>query len=186
MKRLSELVKIVENNKECVVLEVAGERIDLIKLGCFNGDEEMFRLTKGKNHTCTVWTKDGKHYSWYWGIDGYTCVSKEMDKRGKLIEECITNDFEIYIGENKDKINSTLYIMSLEDVKHTNHIVKLMYWDKHIDDDVCCHLDGEYFKRFRGIHNALEYFKDHGYSIESISAYTARTGCKIEEYLIKR
>lgn len=95
MKRLSELVKIVEDNDDCVILEVKGEKLDLIKLGCFNGDEKMFRLTKGKNHTCTVWTKNGKYYSWEWDIDSYICTTREMDKKGELIQECIEKDFRI-------------------------------------------------------------------------------------------
>lgn len=185
MKNLSTLTKIIENNEECVILEVTGNKLDLIKLGCFNGDEQMIRLTKGKNHTCTIWTKDDKHYSWYWGADGYTLVSKQMDKKGKLIEDCITKDFEIYIGDNKDKIKSTLHIKSLNDVVHTTHTVKLMYWpnSKH---DICCHLDNEYFARFNGIENAFKHFLERGYEIEKENSYTAMTGCSVEEYIIKK
>ena len=96
MKKLCELVKIVENNKECVILEVTGSKLDLIKLGYFNGNEKLIRLTKGANQTCTIWT-DNKNYSWHWGRDGYTLVSDSMEKKGKLIQDCITKDFQINI-----------------------------------------------------------------------------------------
>ena len=41
MKKLVNYVKIVENNEECVILEVVGAPLDLIRLGCFNGNEKM-------------------------------------------------------------------------------------------------------------------------------------------------
>lgn len=184
MKKLCELVKIVENNEECVILEVTGSMLDIIKLGCFNGDEKLIRLTKGNNHTCTVWT-DNRNYSWHWGIGGHTIVSDAMDKKGKLIQDCIEKDFEIYIGSNKKRITETLHIMSLEDVKHASHKVKLMYWQSQ-PNDICCHMDGEYFTRFNGKRNALIHFMDHDYKVEAIGNYVAQTGCIVEEYIISK
>lgn len=97
MKKLVDLVEVEENNQECVILKVVGKPMDLMKLGCFNGDESYIRLTKGGNHTCTIWTKDGKHYSWWWGIGGCTMVSEEMSKKGRLVQDCITQDLNIRI-----------------------------------------------------------------------------------------
>ena len=185
MKKLQTLTKILENNKECVLLEVIGQPIDLIKLGCFDGDETMFRLTKGRNHTCTVWTKDGKYYSWHWGVDGYTLVSKKLDKQGKLIEDCITKDYEIYIGDDKNKIISTLHIKSLNDIAHIKHNVKFMYWGNSFKD-ICCHLDDAYFTYFKGIENAFAHFKERGYTFKDRRVYLAPTGCIIEEYTIEK
>lgn len=184
MKKLCELVKIVENNEECVVLEVTGSRLDLIKLGCFNGDEKLIRLTKGDSHTCTVWTDNG-HFSWHWGIGGHTIVSNETSKKGNLIQDCITKDFEIYIGSNKANIAKTLHIKSLEDVKHMTHTVKLMYW-RNRPSDVICHLDGEYFTRFNGMENAFKHFTDHEYKVEATREYVAQTGCIVKEYTITK
>ena len=49
--KLCYMVDIIENNENCVVLEVKdNKKMDLIKLGCFDGDEELIRLTKGKKH----------------------------------------------------------------------------------------------------------------------------------------
>ena len=184
MKKLCELVEIVENNKECVILEVTGSMLDLIKLGCFNGDEKLIRLTKGNRHTCTVWTSDN-NYSWFWGIGGHTLVSDDMTKRGKLIEDCITRDFEIYIGENKDLIAKTLHIKSLADVEHMTHKVKLMWWPNN-NDSICCHIDGEFFEFFKGMENALRHFKSRGYQFSGHNKYTAQTGCIVEEYTITK
>ena len=97
--KLSNCVELAVNNSDCVVLKVKkGKEFDLISLGCFDGNETMFRLTKGDQHTCTVWRENEKPYSWDWGIGGHTLVSDNMNKRGKLIQSCIENDFRIYMG----------------------------------------------------------------------------------------
>lgn len=55
MKTLADYVEIIENNMECVILKVKPDsRMALIALGCFNGNEEMIRLTKGETQTCTL------------------------------------------------------------------------------------------------------------------------------------
>ena len=52
MAELCDLVEVVENNMECVVLKVKkGAGMQLIRLGCFDGDETMFRLTKGSSRS---------------------------------------------------------------------------------------------------------------------------------------
>lgn len=184
MKKLVNLVQVVENNKDCVILEVTGSKLDLIRLGCFNGDEIMMRLTKGDNHNCTVWTNE-KNYSWHWGIGGHTIVSESMQKRGRLIQECIEEDLEIYIGKNPTLIAQTLHIKSLDDVKHNHHTMKLMYWETS-KSHVCCHLDGDYFKHFDGVECGIAHFVNKGYHIEKINSYIAQTGCIVYEYEITR
>lgn len=183
MKKLVNFVEIVENNEDCVILEVVGTPLDLIKLGCFNGNEKMFRLTKGGDHTCTVWMDDGKNYSWSWGTGGYTLVSNQMNKQGSLIQECIEQDFEICIRGSKENIRKTLYIKSLEDIKHINHKIKLMYFNH---GDVCCHIDGEYFKHFKNVQEGIAHFKNKGYAVHHVENEVAVTGCIVEHYNIKR
>jgi hypothetical protein len=69
MKKLSELVKVIENNENCVVMEVKKKQEkELIKIGYFSGNETMFRVTKAPkkdpyNNTVTIWHKDGKCFS---------------------------------------------------------------------------------------------------------------------------
>ena len=185
MKKLVDLVQIVENNRDCVILEVVGSMLDLIKLGWFDGNEIMFRLTKGEDHTCTVWTKEGKNYSWSWGRSGYTLVSDNMTKRGHLIQECIEQDFEIYIGKNPKLIEQTLHIKSLEDIKHNTHNLKFMYWENS-KDQVCCHLDGEFYTYFKGMEKGINHFADKGYDVNFIETYIAQTGCIVKVYHITR
>lgn len=94
--KLKAIVEVFADNADCVVLKVKdGHEMDLIALGCFNGNETMFRLTKGKTVTCTVFYRDGKSFSWHWGYGGYTLVSPETERKGQLIQSCIENDFGI-------------------------------------------------------------------------------------------
>lgn len=101
MKKLKDLVDVGVNKEDCVVLNVKpGATLDLICLGCFNGDEVMFRLTKGRQHECTVWYgNEFKHYSWSWGDKGNTLVSERLSKLGNLIQSCIEDDFGIDMEE---------------------------------------------------------------------------------------
>ena len=65
MKKLIDLVELVEDNKNCVLLKVKdGSQLDMILLGCFSGDESMIRLAKDEYNTITVFYKDGKNYWW--------------------------------------------------------------------------------------------------------------------------
>ena len=94
--KLFDLTELSVNNRECVVLKVKdGCEIDLIALGCFDGDETMMRLTKGKTVTCTVFKKGGKPFSWHWGYGGYTMVSPHVEAMGRMIQNCIERDYKI-------------------------------------------------------------------------------------------
>lgn len=77
MKKLWDITEVVTDNKECVVFKVKeGSEMDLISLGCFDGDETMFRITKKGDHTFTIWTVGNRHFSWYWGLRGHTIVAE--------------------------------------------------------------------------------------------------------------
>ena len=97
MTKLKDITQLVCNNDECVVLKVDKDKeIELICLGCFNGDETMFRLTKGRDVTCTVFRNNNKKaVSWEWGYNGYTLVTDNVMKMGKLIQDCIEHDYGI-------------------------------------------------------------------------------------------
>ena len=102
MNKLYNCVELAVNNSDCVVLKVKkGKEFDLISLGCFDGDETMFRLTKGDKHTCTVWRDGSNPFSWEWGIGGHTLVSDKTNKVGKMIQDCIENDFRIFMGKRR-------------------------------------------------------------------------------------
>lgn len=183
--KLCYLVDIVENNENCVILQVKdNKRLELIKLGCFDGNEELMRLTKGKNHTCTVFPKSGNPFSWKWGESGYTLVSDCLSTMGKLIEACITEDFDIYIGEDKNKIKETMNIMSLEDSSNNNHFIEMMYWKD--NSRISVHKDNCFYKSFDNINDAKKHFESLNYNVNFRNKYIAKTGCIVENYVISR
>lgn len=101
MTRLSELVTVEANNEACVVLKVKeGKAMELITLGCFDGDETMFRVTKGSNHTATIWRGE-ESFSWEWGMNGYTLVSDKVAEEQKAICRCIRNELGIDIEKRR-------------------------------------------------------------------------------------
>ena len=94
--KLKDMVELAVNNEDCVVLKVKdGQEMNLISLGCFNGDEAMMRLTKGKDVACTLFRKNGSHFAWNWGYSGFTIVSDQTRRMGQLVQQCIENDFGI-------------------------------------------------------------------------------------------
>ncbi len=183
--KLCYLVDIIENNEECVILKVKDNKtLDLIKLGCFDGNEELIRLTKGKDHTCTIFRTNDKPFSWDWGRSGYTLVSDNVSTMGKLIEACITEDFDIYIGEDKNKIRETMSIMSLDDSSNSSHFIEMMYWKN--GNDVSVHKDNSFYKFFKNTTEAKKHFEDLNYDINFKNKYIAGTGCIVEEYDISK
>lgn len=181
--KLSNLVDVIVNNEECVVLKTKDNTVlDLISLGCFDGDETMLRITKGEQHTATIF-QGSKHFSWNWGKNGYTLVTDKIKKCGRLIQECVEEDFGIYIGSNRAKIKSTLHIKSLSDKSNKKHNLKILYWSGKENKECQIHKDGEHFKWFTSIKNARDYISEH-FDVQSSNFSTAHTGCKVEEYLV--
>ena len=169
MKKLAEMVELFENNYECVMLKVKeGKEFDLMALGCFNGDEAMLRLTKGGVHTCTVWDKNNKSYSWHWGEGGHTLVSDSMNKRGNLIQNCIEDEFNIYIGKDEQKRNEPYN-------PNRNHTLKIY-------NGTCVHLDGEFFRHFASSKEVREHFEGLWYKLTDWEHYTTNNGCIVDLY----
>lgn len=180
--KLSNLVEIAANNEECVVLKVKeNAQMELIALGCFDGNESMFRITKGKQHTATIFNGD-QSFSWNWGTNGYTLVSDKVKKCGQLIQSCVEEDFGIYMGENANKINQTLHVKTLADKIGMRHNLKILYWENR-DEPCNIHKDGEHFKWFENPTSARNYISER-YQINSRVLTTAPTGCKVEEYQV--
>lgn len=183
MKKLSQLVTIKENNEECVILKVKKNQFEnLIALGCFDGNETMFRLTKGRDHTCTVWRGEDNHtYSWHWGESGYTLVSDKVDRQGSLIQNAIKDDFGIYIGFDKAKIRQTLYKR-----KPTPKAQKFvaMWWNG--QKSIVVHRNGEFWKGFSSQTDFTDYVKSIGGKIESKSDlyHSPNTGCCMMDFNI--
>lgn len=182
-KKLSQIVTIIENNYDCVVLKVKkNQAANLIALGCFNGDEKMFRLTKGRDHNCTVWHgDDSKHYSWYWGESGYTLVSDKLGKQGSIIQKTITDDFGIYIGADTFKKSQTLY--KKKPAPKTEKFVA-MWWGG--QDSIVVHRNGEFWKGFGSHSSFTDYINSIGGKVESKSDlyHSPNTGCCMMDYTI--
>lgn len=156
-KRLCDLVDIEINNRECVVLKVKeNSSLDLIKLGCFEGDETLIRITKGANHTITIFSGE-KHFSWEFGRDGYTLVSKNMDQKRNLILDCIEIDFNIYIEENPQLIEESLNIHSLEDAANSSKDIDIFREGK---DFLVCK-NGRVFRTYPTIEDVRNFLKTY-------------------------
>lgn len=96
MCKLYDLVELLEDNAECVVLKVKdNSRLKLICLGCFSGNETMFRITKGAYHTYTTFYDHQKPFSWELGINAF--LPESAWKCAELIKKCVTTDFRIQI-----------------------------------------------------------------------------------------
>ncbi len=96
MITLKNITAVAVNNNECVVLKVLeGHEMDLIALGCFDGNETMFRLTKGRGVICTVFANDKAPHSWEWGGGITTLVGHKTEEMGRKIQECIERGFGI-------------------------------------------------------------------------------------------
>lgn len=183
MKKLSSMVTIAENNFECVILKVKKNQFtNLIGLGCFNGNETMFRLTKGRNHTCTVWSgTENDNYSWYWGESGYTLVSDKLDMQGAVIQNCIQNEFGIYIGSDPVKISQTLF---KKKPSPKEKIYVAMWWG---NEGIVVHRDNEFWKGFKSIECFENFIKDNNGTVEQVGEVykSPHTGCNMLNFNVK-
>ena len=180
------MVEIEENNMDCVILKVKeNSKMDLIKLGCFEGDETLIRVSKGRDNTFTIFSGE-KYFSWYHGESGYTLVSKDTDQKRILISECIEMDFDIYIGKDKEKIRQSLDILSLKDTYNKVYDIEIMYWEHQKNTHVTVHKNGEFFRHFSGIDEAKNILKNNNCELTFKGKHIAETGCIVEEYSMKK
>ncbi len=185
-KKLCDLVEIEENNAECIILKIKdNSKLDLIKLGCFEGDETLIRVSKGRDNTFTIFSGD-KHFSWYHGESGYTLVSKDVDEKRKLILDCIEIDFDVYIGKNKNLVMKSLDIHSLKDTYNRTNNIEIMYWEGNRNSNIIVHKNGEFFRSFNGINDAMNRLESSSYILNKTNEYVAQTGCIVEEYSMKK
>lgn len=163
MKKLFDLVELVSNTEEAVVLKVKpGSEIDLICLGCFTGDETLLRLTKGKSIECTVWTSKGGHYSWQWGDGGLTLVTDSMTKKGRMIQHCIEDEFDILVYGNKEAIRRDMH-RPTGVVKHT-----IVLWTNSMGCG--CRKNDEFYRYFESKEIAIKHFQALGFVVTLIKS----------------
>lgn len=184
MKKLSSMVTIFENNENCVILKVKkNQSANLIALGCFDGDETMFRLTKGCQHGCTVWHgANNKHYTWEWGERGYTLVSKSISNCGAMIRRAIEDDFGIYIGSDINKIRQTLYKRK---PKPQEEKYVAMWWGNGNTGNECpvVHRRGEFWRSFSSLKAFEDFIRQNNGTFKKGELYhSANTGCCMTDY----
>ena len=174
--KLKDMVTIVHNDMESIVLEVKeNQKMNLICLGCFRGDEILIRLTKGGDHTCTIWYKDGTVFDWHWGSRGTTLVAPNTDNMRKKIVDCIEIDFGVILeGKN---ISKTLYV---ELPEHKNDIFKASWRDG--NPNIFVDKNGEHWRNFQTIDAFEKALKDMGYSIKKRKITDGAYGYKSREY----
>lgn len=92
MTKLRDCVEI--NNQATFVLIKVKENkeMDMIMTGLFNGTETMFRITKGADHNCTTWFKNGNVFEWHHGRSGYTLVADSVWDEWREIEKMIAEE----------------------------------------------------------------------------------------------
>lgn len=162
MNELTKLVTIEHNDDNSVILKVKkNKRLDLIKTGYFNGDEEMIRITKTKDDCCghsnyTFFLVDGKHYE----ASDNTLVSDAFKKKMKLVYETVHDDFGIHLkGKN---INITNYIKTIKDDKKVKHCFRMVWCN---NDNIIVYKDDIWFKKFKNVQEAERWIESR-YDIE--------------------
>lgn len=131
MKKLCDLVDVVINNENCVVFKFKDDvTMDMIALGCFNGTEDMFRMTKGRTPEITVFNKDGSNFSYHFGEGSTTIISENMMQQRTMIRECAILDFGI-VCDWSHKPNDFDYMkfvnktLGLKDLGNAKRVVSL-------------------------------------------------------------
>ena len=168
MKKLCELVDIAVNNENCVVFKVKDNtRMDMITLGCFKGDEDMIRMTKGRTPEITIFNKDGSNYSYHFGEGSTTLISDNMMKQRTMIRECAILDFGLvcdWAHQRKDVdyeklVKSTLDITSTKGVDRFVGLVS--------GGGMCCNIRVNEQTMELGINvkDVPGWFEERGYSV---------------------
>lgn len=132
MKKLCELVDIAVNNENCVVFKIKEEAtMDLIALGCFKGNEDMLRMTKGRTPEITVFNKDGSNFSYHFGEGSTSVISDNLCQQRAMIRECAILDFGIvcdwsYMPNDVDFKRLIAMTMKVETMADAKRSVKLV------------------------------------------------------------
>ena len=92
MTNLRDCVEIIDEATFVLIKVKEGKEMDMIMTGLFEGNETMFRITKGSDHNCTTWYKNGNTWSWHHGIGGYTMVADSVWDTWRAIESMIASE----------------------------------------------------------------------------------------------
>ena len=179
-KKLSNLVKIVENTVEYVLLEILPQsKLELMKLG-FGGDEEYIRVAKGAQKVCTIWRKDS-YITFDWGNKGYTVLSEGLQRQQQLIVACLTGDLDIYIDEDLDLRKRSCHTKMSDAPK--SHIIAIQFnYDRfHVEKDA------KFYGTWASMDDIIKHFTSIGFLAPKLKGKTRnRVGNIVSIYEITR
>lgn len=160
MNKLTALVKVIYNDKDCVILSTKRkDKMALICTGCFNGDENTIRLTKEKEPTYTIFN-GSSHYS----MSENMLVSQQDRNKMRLIKETVVEDFGIALYGND--VAKTCGDASVEKARSGKHLI-CVHWFH--ETDVAIHRDNTYIKHVKSKQEAIRWVYDHFDNIVSVT-----------------
>jgi hypothetical protein len=166
MKKLIDVIEIAENNKDFILLEIIGSTRDCILTGVLNGDEELIRVTKGKNHTLTIYKKNGSHFSYDFGHNGYTLISDSEQRRKRAIVDTIQLELETLLEDT-----------DTEDLPQKKADVESMEVTFKIMNDSCVVKNGAFYKHDK---NFMLEIEEKYQDISIVDEYVAPNGCRVK------
>lgn len=94
---MEHVLELQEVTSEQVIIKVnANDPLTVAKNPWVSLDEAYYTITRGKNHIFTVVKKDGRTWSFHWGYDGYTLISKSVEQmRIKVVQFIRDNGIDI-------------------------------------------------------------------------------------------
>lgn len=115
-KKLEKCVTLFHNDEDCVILKTRDDKYyDLLKTGCFNGDEHMFRITKGPEKL--IYTVISQRGSLIWSTG--ELVSDEIHKKRDLMYDTVVYGFGIPVFGTKAELAQFNFIHnSSDELKH--------------------------------------------------------------------
>lgn len=169
MKKLCELVDIVANNENCVVFKPKDDvRMELISLGCFRGNEELIRMSKGRTPEITVFYKDGSTYSYHFGEGSTTLVSGSFVQQREMIRECAILDYGIVCDWSHMRADKEYDAL----VRETSNIRSMEDAERHVTLVSGGGMSGNILINEQGmalnvnVRDIPDWFKDRGYMVE--------------------
>ena len=86
MVNLKECVNLEElNNEFCLLSVKPNMEMNLIKVGCFSGNEKLIRYSFDRNNTIRIWRCNDEDYAWTIN----TMVTDEMKQKRWKIKELV-------------------------------------------------------------------------------------------------
>ena len=168
---LVDLVDVIHNDDNSVMLAIKDNitALDLLKTGCFKGNEKYFRVTKVgdvvSNLTYTFIDENNKS----WSCCTATLVTDEVHKQMSEIYKVVVYHFGIPLMclDKRTKINNHL---TIEQDINDSHVFSISGWDY---NDMVLYKDGMYMGHI-SYNNAIEYIssKYKKYFIESKKTQT--------------